>query len=202
MGIPAGRQSDPRTADSKVRDTRVHPLGSQATLRQRQRQSGWTKAWLQTQTAASLVTSIPSSSLFQALIPTNLRVPQRDLSPSATPHSHTHSPFLKISRSAGRCRPRNTTMSAADGLHLNLPRAPDNTFDTAQPQGDSGRRDAKQAHSQLPGTVRAGGGGAAPGSPPTFATDPAHPLTPPPSRIQGNRGPETGCFATECDWRY
>lgn len=102
------------------------------------------------------------------------------------PHSHTHSPFLKTSRSAGRCRPRYTTMSAADGLHLNLPRAPDNTFDTAQPQGDSGRRDAKQAHSQLLGTVRAGGGGAAPVSPPTFATDPAHPLTPPPSRIQGN----------------
>lgn len=26
-------------------------------------------------------------------------------------------------------------MSAADGLHLNLPRAPDNTFDTRSPKG-------------------------------------------------------------------
>jgi hypothetical protein len=67
-------------------------------------------------------------------------------------------------------------MSAADGHHLNLPRTSDNTFDTAQPQRDS---DAKQAGSQLPGRVRAGGGGAAPGSPPTFAIEPAHPLTPP-----------------------
>lgn len=76
-------------------------------------------------------------------------------------------------------------MSAADGLHLNLPRAPDNTFHTAQPQGDSGRRDAKQAPSQqLPSTVQAGGGGAAPGSPPTFAIDPAYPLAPPPPHPQ------------------
>lgn len=47
------------------------------------------------------------------------------------------------------------------------------------PKGDSGSRDANQARSQLPGRVPAGGGGAAPGSPPTFATNPAHPLAPP-----------------------
>lgn len=75
-------------------------------------------------------------------------------------------------------------MSAADGLHLTLPRALDNTFYTAQPQRDSGCRDAKQARNQLPGRVRAGGGGAAPSSPPTFATDPAHLLTPPPPHPQ------------------
>lgn len=66
-------------------------------------------------------------------------------------------------------------MSAADG-----PQSTRQHFQhSPAPRGPGRCQDAKQAPCQRHSTVPAGGGGAAPGSPPTFATDPAHPLTPP-----------------------
>lgn len=51
---------------------------------------------------------------------------------SFKPPSHTHSPFfLKSPRSAGRWRPRNTTMTAATtGVvpYADLPRTPGDAF--------------------------------------------------------------------------
>lgn len=105
------------------------------------------------------------------------------------PHGHTHSPFLNTSRRAGRCRPRNTTMPAADD-----PQSTKQHFQySPAPRGLGRCRDAKQAPCQPAAQHSSSrGGGAAPDSPPTFATHPAHPLTPPPCpqhRRQGNRGP-------------
>lgn len=128
----------------------VRPPGSQAALRQRRQQSRWTEAWLHTHSVASLVTSTPSLIILPSFGPHKTKgLAKGAVTPSLPyPHSHTHSPFLNTSRRAERCRPKNTTM-----LQQMVPRAPNSTFNTAQPQGDSGMQGCKA--SSLPASCTA-----------------------------------------------
>lgn len=200
MGTPAGGQPGPRAADYKVR-TPGPPFripGSTQT-------KAATKP-LDKNMAAHSECGQPGDQhliILPSLGPHETKgLAKEAVTPSLPcPHGHTHSPFLNTSRRAGRCRPRNTTMPAADD-----PQSTKQHFQySPAPRGLGRCRDAKQAPCQPAAQHSSSrGGGAAPDSPPTFATHPAHPLTPPPCpqhRRQGNRGPETGCFATGYDWR-
>lgn len=60
---------------------------------------------------------------------------------------------------------------------------------------------SKLPASQLHSTVPAGGGGTAPDSPPTFAKDPAHPLTPPPYPPTQEAGKPEAQRLGALDWR-
>lgn len=124
MGTPGGRQSRPTAAVFKVRDTSQ----TQAGPRQRQLQSGRTKAREQTGESSLVIdltaTYYPSTVLIPPLY---IRVWQMEVSgiPPLHPPSHTHSPcFLKSPRSAGRWRPRNTTMSAGATRTVPMPTSP------------------------------------------------------------------------------
>lgn len=103
--------------------------------------------------------------------PFYIRVWQRELwgSPSLPPPSHTHSPFfLKSPRSAGRWRPRNTTMTAG-ATQTSLPRPLQN----ARRQPSTERCGLPACAPSCRAPTQAEGRGCSPGPPPTF------PLAPP-----------------------
>lgn len=110
-----GGKSPGRAAGFKVRDTWIHPPKPQAGPRQRQQQSGWTKAQADGRFWPHYQPPAPTPLLLPSLDPPfYIRVWQREASSiPPLPPSHTHSPFfLNSPRSAGRWRPTNTTMTA------------------------------------------------------------------------------------------
>lgn len=170
VGTLAGRPICPRAAGFKVRH--LDPFSqTQAEPRQRQQQSGGIKAGQGS--PASLLAPSPIYYRSPALIPPfYIRVWQTELwgSPSLPPPSHTHSPFfLKSPRSAGRWRPRNTTMTAG-ATQTSLPR-PLRTPGANLARRDAGPAAGPSAQRQRP--IQAEGRGCPPGPPPTFAAGPA-----------------------------
>lgn len=97
--------------------------------RQRQLQSGWTKAREQTGESSLVIDLTPHLLPFHGF---NSPIVHKGVAngsvgdpSSPPPPSHTHSPcFLKSPRSAGRWRPRNTTMRAGTTRTVPMPTSP------------------------------------------------------------------------------
>lgn len=183
VGTLAGRLSCPRAAGFKVRH--LDPSSQTKTAAQRL-DKGWTGE------PGLIPGPVPHRLPFPSLDPPPAPILHQGLAngvmgggrPSLPPPSHTHSPFfLKSPRSAGRWRPRNTTMTAG-ATQTSLPRPLQNA--RRQPStkgcGPPACRPAAERRSRRRGRR---GRGCSPGPPPTCATGPAPLLTPPPSGIQG-----------------
>lgn len=143
VGTPAGRQPGPRAADYKVRTP-----GPPSRIPGSTQTKAATKP-LDKNMAAHSECGQPGDQhliILPSLGPHETKgLAKGAVTPSLPcPHGHTHSPFLNTSRRAGRCRPRNTTMPAADD-----PQSTKQHFQySPAPRGLGRCRDAKQAPCQ------------------------------------------------------